>query len=204
MDDLKRIQQITQYYPELQGLRTLPLGLFFLVIALQWLNLLPWLGLQGNLSLTLPLLILVIGLWFWIGRYYERHFGRVEALPKRGMEIALPLLLIGVIILENVLYRLHLAPPVSLIGLALGGTYIYIGLASLRWYYSLAGAVFVIGSLLPWMLGVGIGNQMFGSLGIVQYILLGSILILTGLYDHVRLVQAFKGIQGGLHAGDAR
>lgn len=207
MDDLQRIRQITRHYPELQGLRVVPLGLFFLVIALQRLNLLPWIGPEGDLSYTLPMMLLVFGLWFWIGRYYERNFGKVEPLRQddryRFWSTVFLVGFVGIIILENVLYRSHLGLPVSLIGLALGGAYLSVGLASQRWYYSLAGAVFLIASFLPWIMGVDLGNRMYGSLGIVHLFLLSGTLLVCGLYDHFRLMRAFTRSQGGLHAGDA-
>lgn len=207
MDHLTRIRQITRDYPSLQGLRALPLGLFFLVIAMQRLEMLPWFGGEGDLSFTLPLLAVVIGLWFWFGRYYENTFGKVEPLRKSirstVLNIAFPIGFVGIIILENRLYASNGGPRISLIGLVLGATFLYSGWMSQRWYYSLAGIVLLIASFLPWMIGVGIENPVYGSMGIIHLFLLGGIILLTGLFDHFCLVRAFARTQGGFHVGDA-
>lgn len=207
MERLNQIRQFTQHYPELQGLRMAPLGLFFLVSAVQRLGIFPWLGEQGDLTITLPLLILAFALWFWIGRYYERTFGKVEPLRKGSRSaivgILVPLVLVGVIILENVLYRNNAAPPFSFIGLTVGAAYLYMGLVSQRWYYTVTGVILLAASFLPWIMGVGLGNPTFGSLGTVYQFLWGGLILLNGLLDHFRVVRAFDETRGGLHAGDA-
>lgn len=207
MDDLKQIQKITRLYPALQGLRALPLGLFFVVIALQRLDMLPWIGREGDLSYTLPLLVVVFGLWFWTGRYYERTFGKVEPLPRSIsstiLTFVVPIAFIGILVLENVLYANGVGLPISLVGLGLGAAFLSSGLISQRWYYSLAGVVLLIVSFLPWLVGVGIENRVYGSMGIVQMIFLGGTILLTSLIDHFYLLRAFGKFRGGLHAGDA-
>lgn len=200
MNEMNRLRYITRYYSELQGLRMLPIGFFFLIIAVQWLEVLPWLGKQGDLTAILPLLIIAIALWYWLGRWYDRSFGRVE--PLRGGlasagSIALLVLLIGILVLENVLFQRNLDPPVSLLGLFISVIFLYSGVETRRWYFVLSGALLSFASLLPWIMGVGIGDSLYGSIGIIFMGLLGMIFIISGLLDHLRLVRSFEAAQGG-------
>lgn len=80
-EQLRRIQFVTRYYDWLQGLRFLPMGLALLGFA-TWALLNPAaIGAQpsrlGATVLTGGLLV-ALGLYWVIGRYYRRRFGEVR------------------------------------------------------------------------------------------------------------------------------
>lgn len=204
MRDLRQIRQFTLDYLELQGLRMLPLGFFFLFITVQQMKIVPWLGTQGDLGITLPVFIIVAAAWFLLGRYYENNFGTVEPLKSRGLfslvNLAILLVMAAIIVLENTLYRQNLAPPFSLIGLGVGGTIFIAGLTSRRWYYVLGGIALLAASFLPLLAGGDLGDPLFGSIGIIYSGLLGVIFVVAGVLDHLRIVRAFSTAQEGLRS----
>jgi hypothetical protein len=206
MQPYDRYSSFTRAYKSLQGLRSLPLGIFFLLTGLQLLGV-SWLGKQGDCSITLPLLLVCIAAWFFIGRYYERRFGRVEPVPpdlKGELKIYLfPAILIAVIILENVLFRSGILLPISLIELTIGIGWIYAGRICSRWYYTLMGILMAAFSFIPLLTGTTVANPVFGTFGIVSTFFFGAAIIITSLLDHLRLVNGFHPLNGDDHAGTA-
>jgi hypothetical protein len=194
MQDLKRIQDAAKNYSGLQGLRIIPIGLLFLVFPLQRLNL-PILGGQGNCTVTLPLLLVAILGWFWIGHYYEAHFGKVEPLvsPRAITYPVLAFLIIFIawVFLENILYRAHFGPPFNIIGLSVGIAGLYAGIRTRRWYYTLSGALLGIAIFLPIILAAGSADPVYGEFGVLFTLLFGLSIIFVGVLDHLRLVRYF-------------
>jgi hypothetical protein len=199
MKEFQRYRDITRQYPELQGLRLVPFGLFLLFLGLQRLGL-PYLGQQGDLTFTLPFLAFVIFLWFIIGRYYESTFGKVEPLSKRKAQLRLERFwfigLVLCIVLENGLFRAGIDLRFSLIEDFIGLSFLWIGVKTHRWYYDLAGILTLIMSILPLVTRTGLGNQWFGSFGIVFSTGFGILYCLIGLLDHFRLVSSLHGWNG--------
>ncbi len=82
MSELRRIQFVTRFFPYLQGLRLLPIGLGMLVLA-AWAA---WRGSPGAVTLLrpdrLPVLVLaglpVLGLYALLGIYYRQTYGMVR------------------------------------------------------------------------------------------------------------------------------
>jgi hypothetical protein len=173
---------------------------------LQRLEVFPWL-VEGDLSITLPLFLLVLALWFSLGRYYDRTFGKVEPVSNRGCFTAaaiVPLVVfIAIVVLENVLYRLNVGMPFSLIGVGMGLMFLYFSRKTLRWYHTAAGALLTFAGFLPGLLGVGLGDPIYGSIGVLFLILLGTVIFFSGLLDHLLLVRGFPIMKGGDRAGDA-
>ena len=195
MQDLERYRSAAQNYLALQGLRIIPIGLLFFIFPLQRLNL-PVLGSQGNCTLTLPLMLVAILSWFWIGRYYEKTFGKVKLLvenrtaPVAGF-IALFAFITGVIV-EMVLYRSHLGPPFNLVGAIVAAATLYAGWKTQRWYYTLGSILLGIASFLPLILGTGVDDPIYGEFGVVFTILFGVSIVSVGVLDHLRLVRYFQ------------
>jgi hypothetical protein len=206
MPPYDQYSRFTRAYKSLQGLRSLPLGIFFLLMGLQQLGV-TWLGEQGDCTITLPLLLACFAAWFLIGRYYARTFGNVELdMPDLKGELKIfifPVILIAVIILENVLYRIGIPLPVSLIELTLGIGWIYAGRITSRWYYTLMGVLTVAFSFIPLLTDTSVGSRMFGTFGIAFTFFFGAAIIITALLDHFRLVGSFTPMNGDDHAGTA-
>jgi hypothetical protein len=82
MDDQSRLTYLTRHYYELQGIRTAPLLLTFLVFQTDSLGIAQFAGIKGifnghllNFFVTF-LWIGLMGLFSWLaGRYYRRQFG---------------------------------------------------------------------------------------------------------------------------------
>ena len=205
MENLEHYRNAVRSYPGLQGLRIIPLGLLFLIFPLQLLNL-PVLGRQGNCTITLPLLVAAIVSWFWIGKYYQKTFGKVEPLvdhKRLYVQGAITVILvIAVIVLENVLFRNRREPPFNMIEFIVALAALYAGIKTQRWYYSLGGLLMGAASFLPLILGVGAGDFIFGEFGACFDILYGLLIILIGILDHLRLVKYFQPEGAGAHAGN--
>lgn len=193
MQDLDRIRYITHYYDALKGLKAVPFGLFMLVMAARGLG---WTGLgkEGDCTYTLPLLLFVIALYFAADRYYTRRFGYVRVSnPQVNMLASLGLvaLFFGIIALEVVV-----KPPISLIGLFIGAALVYSGLRTRRVYYSAAGVVMCLVSLVPLLLPAFHSAGPFATFGFFWNFALGVTWVALGLADHFRLVRSFKTIEG--------
>ncbi len=193
MQDLERIRYLTRYYDALKGLKAVPFGLFMLVMAARGLG---WTGLgkEGDCTYTLPLLILVIALYFAADRYYTRSFGFVRAsAPQVNMLASLGMvaLFFGIIALE-----VAVKPPISLIGLFIGVWLVYSGLRTWRAYYSVAGVVISLVSLVPLAVPVFRAGNAFATFGFFWNFALGMTWVALGLADHFRLVRSFKMVQG--------
>ena len=157
-----------------------------------------------QLTNTLPLFILCGFLWVWIGRYYERTYGKVEPIAdrtrKRMAEIGLVGGLIGVIVLENVLFYGGTYLPVNLTGLAIAVIFLLTGVKTHRWYYTFSGLVMLVVSCLPLIFGTGAGDPLVGTGGLLFEILFGLVILMVGILDHLRLVRAFHPTQEAGHA----
>lgn len=199
MQPYQYYRQFTREFPELQGLRKIPFGLLILVLGMQRLNL-PWLGRQGDFTLIIPLFILMFVAWVFIGRYYTNKFGKVEPLERshtwKWASTILLVLFIGVIILENILYRQHTPLPISLTEFVFGLLVLITGLQNRRWYYILSGLVILTASLLPFFSLQGVGDPLFGTFGIVFDIVFAACVFLVGVFDHLRLVHSYATIEG--------
>jgi hypothetical protein len=205
MQDLNHYRSAVRSYPALQGFRIIPIGLLFLIFPLQNLNL-PVLGRQGNCTITLPLLLVAIASWFWIGRYYEKNFGKVEPLldhDRRFITVPITLLVfIAAVVLEVVLSRNHLALPFSLVEFLVALAALYVGIKTRRWYYSLAGFLLGIACFLPLILAVDVGDPIFGEFGVFFNILYGLAIIFVGVLDHLRLLSYFPPKGADIDAGN--
>jgi hypothetical protein len=108
MDDLPRIQYVTEHYAQLQGLRLLPLSVPFLLAAIEQLagaRLLP-------AGLWAILVAAAVVAPFRIGGYYARSFGQVHA--TRWRTGAFTLIASVAAFLWSEWLQETLSPPVSL------------------------------------------------------------------------------------------
>src|SRR5512138_3619162 len=201
MDAYKPFQEIARNYPALQGLRIIPFGVYILVLGLQRLGL-PGLGQQGDCTITLPLLLVVAVLWFLIGRYYRERFGMVEPLPRRNQawkEIAMFAGTIGIILLENGLYRMGIKMPISIAEFGLAAMILVSGLTTHRWYYIVSGIILLAASGLPMVSPKGVADPVYGTFGLSFSVIFGICILAVGLLDHFKLVRSFPVPLRGTH-----
>lgn len=186
-EDQERSKIIIRYYGMLQGLKAIPFGMLLFILAFQDLG---WLGEAGNCSVTLPLFLVMLAFLFAIDQYYVNHLGRVKPVNRRTQmqETTVFLSIFAlVIVLEN-----FLQPPFSLLGVAVGGLFFWIGINSKRYYYLPLGAMVVIASFLPWFLAVPLTDPVYGSLGVMLKMVFGLVIMLAGVIDHFMLMRALK------------
>ena len=203
MQNLDNIRYFTRSFQALQGLRTIPFGLFILLLAPQMLGG-KWLGGQGNCSFTLPLFLVVIGLWLAAARYYANHFGKVTPLSNSHQSlwaIGLCAFLVAVIVSENLIYRRWPTFQVSPIEISLVVFYMAVGILGRRIYFTIFGVLLLCTGALPLILHTTVGDSLYGTFGFVFSIVFGFGLIVTGLLDHLRLARAFHHAKEALDGG---
>jgi len=188
MQKLKKMRFVTENFELLQGLRMIPFGLWFLIMAFGDLAQIPVLK-QGRLDYPLLLLIAVVGLYWWIGIYYVRTYGRVNQWPKSTRQKLLagwPLLLFIVGIAIDVLLEL----PVSFLAIALS-IYFFVpfikALPLLRVHYAFISLVVMCLSLMPLFVTESLKLEFFAPSGAYFLLGMGLALIVAGVLDHLWL-----------------
>ena len=192
LKELEKIRFVAANYPQLQGLKMAVIGLFSLGIGV-WTN-----TRQGDLSLPLVMLLLVIILFAVLRRYYRRAFGQVRMGKQALTQEIWSSLIFGVLGITAFVVDSSEVLPVSAIGVvfALGLWVDYLRFNRpveekfLSYYPWFATGLFVI-SILPafgldalWTL-FGIGRPTSGAL-----VLIGALMVMIGLLGHLFLVQA--------------
>lgn len=190
MQNIQKTRFLAANYSNLQGLRTVPISLLLLLVVL-WAN-----TQRGPASdLTLPILFCagaILLTWF-IQRYYQSHYGKVETTPRqKKVEIILG---VGgsVVGLAAFMADTGLHLPFSCIGLTFSAAFL-IEFGRLRWLeqgrYLLRNALiyasilFVV-SVLPllgftdWWNVIGLRGQLYGVLVIASVLML-----VAGLFGH--------------------
>ncbi|MCL4562919.1 MAG: hypothetical protein M1281_20180 [Chloroflexi bacterium] len=192
MDSIKHTRFLAKNYPQLQGLRAIPLSLCLLVITL-WAN-----SQQGPArDLTLPILLALGCLVFYllVDRYYNRVYGRVKRTVTHAEMF---LSTIGAVLALAAFIGDNLnITEVSLLGLVFAAVFAFTGF----WYWRpvksvlnlnlVLAACFAILSILP---VVGI-RDWWGFLGLKDSILGFTLLfgifgVIGGLIFHIYFVRS--------------
>jgi hypothetical protein len=192
-DDLRRIRFITQHYSVLQGLRTIPLGLWFFVSAMSDGGWWPWFQIWRPISHGLSL-VLVVALYWLIGLYYRRTYGQVQH-PAQEKQEKRKGIIMAALLLAALIIDWQLRPPLNLLALAVGLTFLgyYLSQASrYRPYFVLLALVFIALAFLPWLLGTTVEDPLWGSGGVAFQLALGVSLIAAGLFDHFFLASILQ------------
>jgi hypothetical protein len=197
MKDLKEIRFVATNFSNLQGLRTVPISLYLVLICL-WANtihgpardfLVPVLGLAGTLILL-----------FAVDRYYRHTFGRVQRTPESRRLEWLVSAIGGIIALAGFWLDVYVKLPVSLLGLAFSISLLadYIRITWLvkgRFliYYPIGAILLALVSILPllgvshWWLLFGLRSQLLGL-----SIAFGIYMIFASLWGHIFLVRTLS------------
>lgn len=179
--DIQRLQFLTENYTRLQGLRLVPFGVFFLAR--------PLLG-PPQVSWTAPVLpIATFGLFFLIGRYYSRNFGRVQRSAGQRLRTALGVAVVLLILFAALWWEerrtLPISPSALLVALGFAGYYFRFSLK--RAPYLGAASLFAIISIWP-LTGLADGGA-FGLAAPLGDLALGMTFLTVGLLDHRLLVR---------------
>jgi len=185
MQKLTQMRYVTENFELLQGLRMVPFGLWFLIMAVGDLAQIPALK-QGRLDYPLLLLIVIGGLYWWIGAYYARAYGQVNQRAKSAGQKLLagwPLLLFIAGIAVDVLLEL----PVSFLAIALS-FYFFVpfikALPLLRVHYAFIGLVMLCLSLMPLFVTGSLKLEFFAPSGAYFLLGMGLALIVASILDH--------------------
>ncbi len=202
MQDLKQIRFVSANFIFLQGLRMVPLGLMLLFVTL-WENFFVY-GKGGERSVdwfvVFTGLIVFLGLFFLIDRYYSRTFGKVRPAPE-SRRLVIIFSIVGLVLAAGAAYLdMYRNLPFSAIGLVLA-----VGLIAdfirVNWpvkgrfllYYPFSAVIIAFISMLP-LLGVenwwklfGLRNQLFAIM-----VLIGIFVIFGGICGHIFLVRTLS------------
>lgn len=188
LEELWRARFVTENYPKLQGLRMVSIGGFCLLMAAGRGGPWRWFEAWDPLS-SMAVLCVSLGAFWAVGRYYGRGFGSVRyGAPNGGdRETVVWRALVAVLALSVVVDAMVGPAPVDLIGLMVAGWLMVCWWqAGKAWgHYVFLAVVLALVSSLP-LLGVASLGQISGVavLGI-----LGVILIIGGVLDHVTLAR---------------
>jgi hypothetical protein len=189
MQNLKRIHFVTQNYHNLQGLRWVAWGILCLAVAAEDGGWLP------TIVLFLGAIPLSLFLFWWIGVYYDRHFGQVQGPNnvQAGLLLTLTYLataLVSFLIDRTIKPPVYLAPLVFAAGLVI--LYWQAG-RPYRWYYLLIVPLIVMIDLsLPW-LNISPANP-WPRPGVILWLFIGLSMIIGGFFDHLLLTRTFRAV----------
>ncbi len=198
-----QIKFLTANYSKLQGLRAIPVGLLCIFVAV-WDN-----TRQGQLDGPLVALVATLLLYWLIDIYYNRVFGQVKPTPRQRRRDAVISIVFCVAALLAFAFDTAQILPVSLLGLVFAAG-LFVDWRTTRSIYAdksttfpenfIASILILIVSVLPlvgisWWEGFGIGSQMTGV-----FLVVGTIIILTGLWGHIRIARALSTAEKGSNA----
>ena len=202
MQDLKRVRYVTANYASLQGLKMVPLGLWLWLGAAGGFGWWPWYKRWRPVSGLLALCVACV-LWLLVGFYYTRTFGRVQPTPQRTRHM----LLIGVMVLVvgcpwlliSGFIDAAMQPPVSVLGLTVAVLLaLWCSTGNLQKHYLIAVVLIAGVSFLP-LLDIISRDRLFGG---VFSAIVGSVLIVGGITDHLLLLRNLKPLLEEHHDGD--
>ncbi len=197
MMDKKQIQSFTSNFPNLQGLKSVPISLLLLMIVV-------WANQQSGPArdLTLPILItLSMLLFYWfVDRYYKLSYGTIQQTgQKKAREILLSTAA-GILALVCFFLDTTRELPISLLGVLWAGLFLFDGYRIARsmpgktfqffWFFA---TILLVASLLPvfgaadWWLGFGIHDQLSAVL-----IISSILMFISGILWHAFLTQNLK------------
>jgi hypothetical protein len=181
---LDQIRDLAANYSDRQGLRIVPIALMLMAQTLPSYRTPPALFGIDTILLTL---IVGLGGYFLIGRYYTRRFGRVEEMPYEGVPIAGQILLVVLCFFVSVAIDLGMTPPVFVSGLLIAGWLIVTAWPSrhIRGQYLSMGILLAIISWAPLV------GQKQPDVAASYAFVFGTMLLLAGVRDHMQFVRLF-------------
>jgi hypothetical protein len=205
-DNLDQIRFITANYSRLQGLRSVPVGIFISLAGI-WSNLPA--GQDGDLAAPLLMMVLGIVVYIAIDRYYARTFGQVTQTSAERTREIITAVFFGLLAFVSFIFDTSETLPISTLGLVFAA-----GMLMDLWRVGRHGkngqvvypeavtgaALITIASLLPlagfqWWQLLGMKTSPAGLL-----LLVGMVMVLIGLFGHFRFIRSLKKLEEGIHA----
>ena len=189
MPDPAHVRYVVEHYPQLQGLRLVPLGLVFLATAAWRAGHLGWLPGTSNGGIRLWFLAalgLAIALSYMASAYYRRLFGELSLAPYRSGGPRL--LAFGSAVFLSLVLQDALRLPFSLPLLVVGILTAYVGLngGGLRQHYLV---IAVACGLVASPLG---GSLLMRTHPFTRDLLLAGGLLVAGIGDHLVLQRILR------------
>lgn len=201
-DGFSQIQFITANYSRLQGLRAVPVGVLAVFASIWALH---NQGPTADLGVPILVALAVALLYVLTDRYYRHTFGQIKRTGRQRTIEAVGSVFFGVLGFVAFVVDTAEVVPVSCIGIVFSLSFLEYfsrtapsewGKIVNRFPENIVAAIlmFVI-SLLPlfgvsWWTALGIRSQVVGVLMIV-----GIVIILTGIWGHIRLVRALSSME---------
>ena len=189
MSDPARVRYIVQHYPQLQGLRLVPLGLVFVAIGVWHDGQLYWLpgSADGGIRLwLLAALAAAVLASYAIGAYYRRAFGELSFAPYRSggpRLLAIGLVVFLSLVLQDA-FEWRISLPLIVVGILLA----HVGVVQRRMrqhYLWLAAACLIMANIDSF--GVPVRTQR-----VMLDLLIGGGLLVAGIGDHLVLRKALR------------
>jgi hypothetical protein len=187
---IKRIRFITHAVGSWLGLRTLPVGVMYLYLAVQKLDL-PGFPRQGDLTLLCPLFLLLIFGFVGIELVYRRAIGVVRLFP---LSVTMWVVSVLCVVLGISGWEIDttLLLPIGLFALIMAMFSLFYGWMEKRPFQFVIGILLVIAGFLPIILNKSSGDPIFGTTGFVVMSLIFLLFSVGGILDHLT-------IMNGLH-----
>lgn len=205
-DELSRIRFVATNYSRLQGLREVPVGMLVVFVAV-WA-----MYNQGpTADLTAPLLVTFgAAILYWLtDRYYSRAFGQVKQTRRQRNREILASVTFGMLALLAFWLDTAVDMPVSALGLVFAAA-----LLENFWQVTssvrkeavshfpenfVAAILILLVSILPvfglnWWQALGMKSQM-----VSVFLVIGIVLILAGIWGHIRLVRVLSAAEAKSH-----
>ncbi|HEY3056659.1 MAG TPA: hypothetical protein VGK31_12080 [Thermoanaerobaculia bacterium] len=182
---LEQIRDLSANYSDRQGLRVVPMALFLMVQSLPAPYVMP----SSVFGIDTILLTVIIGLggYFMVGRYYEHRFGKVEPMPDDGLSAFVFIGLLVIFFPFGILVDLLLHPPVFMSGLVIAGLLMFTAWPArhVRGQYMGAGVMLALVSLER------LWGESLTNVGRTYGFVFGALLLLAGVRDHMEFVRLF-------------
>ena len=182
---LERIRGVTANYFFWQGLRLVPGGLIIVLAGLIWIDWWPFTGWMED-ALLIGVLPGALGASVAIGRYYQRVFGEVRAVPRQhGRRNTIKWLVFYPAMIASLLIDNLTRIPFLVSGIVWGAAIVAFWWSTGRGrnHYLVTASVLVVLAFLP-AIGTVAGGRPLVSL---FFIVLGGIYMLGGVPDHREL-----------------
>jgi hypothetical protein len=187
---IERIRFVTHAVGSWLGLRTVPIGILYLYLAIQQLDLRGF-PQQGDLTLFCPLFLLVILGFIGIELYYRRTIGQVKLWPRSASAIitAVVVMIIG---MAGWVIDTGYILPVSLFALFMAICNLIFGWTEKRSFQVTIGVLLAIAGFLPIILNIPQKDLIFGTGGFVIMFLVFLMFTMGGILDHLTIVRALR------------
>jgi hypothetical protein len=201
MDDRERIHFLASHYSALQGLRFTPFWLFFALSP--WRYAMPDHRPTFVRDYTTIAMLLFCIAWAWLaGKFYRARYGSVQSKPQHWSHF----LFAGSMLVAYLWCYLadEKNPPVSFVALWWGcflnvQCLWTVGTESRRIAYTAAGISMLLLALVP-VTGLISTSRLLSVDHPSGSILLGTIMLAMGIFDHFELLRLLSPASGSTHA----